>query len=190
MVLSIKNRSQLVQCLSRGGRRTISPILSRVRLLGGDRECPFRGNLAIIQEALYCAFERGQQNSPLRTKSAIKEGTFAWRLHHETRIKARSSRKEPGQAQPRDADGTGEMPKALLAIDQQVQSNMHEIWDVSRRDDVPGRCETAISRKGLEKLVGEVITIARAEERACPNHQCPRMSSENRLFCHRLTRAV
>src|SRR5215218_6352169 len=27
MVLSIKNRSQLVQCLSRGGRRTISPIL-------------------------------------------------------------------------------------------------------------------------------------------------------------------
>src|SRR3954453_14478893 len=99
----------------------------------------------MIQEALYCAFERGQQNSPLRTKSAIKEGTFAWRLHHEAGIKARASRKEPGQAEPRNAGRIGQMPKALLAIDQQVQSNMHEIWQVGRRDDVRGGPETAIS---------------------------------------------
>src|SRR5215208_7008648 len=79
-------------------------------------------------------------------KEAPPEGspTEPLRLPQEAGIKARSSRNEPGQAQPRNADGIGQMPKALLAIDQQVQSNMHEIWDVSRRDDVPGHSETAI----------------------------------------------
>ena len=78
---------------------------------------------------------------------------------HQRVVEVREARGERREICPRDLTVVGEMPDAPLAVDEQIEHSINQVWHIGRRDDDVVRGEQFAAGRDLAERVSEEAVV-------------------------------